>query len=188
MKILKRTLCENIKQHPFSWQQCLSPKWRVWAAFGVGFSQGISRFRTRTVKEKEQIFLWKKMTESWKFFCLAIWQPKTVYKIGNSCHRFLPPIFSVFLPWRSLNINSQVSYICILTYQTSADWCKTFLIFNPRHYRQAYSLLGEIKTTDMNILEIKVVAGFINYKVCVFSYFRTLINIYLVYTIVIIVT
>ena len=40
----------------------------------------------------------------------------------------------------------------------------------------------------MNILEIKVVAGFINYKVCVFSYFRTLINIYLVYTIVIIVT
>nr|XP_058942557.1 trafficking protein particle complex subunit 11-like [Pocillopora verrucosa] len=35
-----------------------------------------------------------------------------------------------------------------------------------KHYRQAYSLLGEIKTTDMNILEIKVVAGFINYKIC----------------------
>ena len=129
------------------------------------------------------------MTESEKLFRPATWQPNTVYQIGNSCHRFLPPIFSVFLPWRSLNINSQVSYISILTYQTSADWCKTFSIFNPRHYRQAYSLLGEIKTTDMNILEIKVVAGFINYKVCVFSYFRTLVNIYyLVYTIVIIVT
>ncbi|CAH3108387.1 unnamed protein product, partial [Pocillopora meandrina] len=39
-----------------------------------------------------------------------------------------------------------------------------------KHYRQAYSLLGEIKTTDMNILEIKVVAGFINYKICRLSF------------------
>ena len=35
-----------------------------------------------------------------------------------------------------------------------------------RHYRQAYGLLGELKTSDINMLEIKVVAGFINYKVC----------------------
>ena len=37
-----------------------------------------------------------------------------------------------------------------------------------RHYRQAYSLLGELKSSDINMLEIKVVAGFINYKVCIF--------------------
>jgi hypothetical protein len=34
-----------------------------------------------------------------------------------------------------------------------------------RHYKQAYSLLTEIKQNEMNILEIKIVAGFINYKV-----------------------
>ncbi|XP_022802428.1 trafficking protein particle complex subunit 11-like [Stylophora pistillata] len=39
-----------------------------------------------------------------------------------------------------------------------------------KHYRQAYSLLGEIKTMDMNMLEIKVVAGFINYKICRLSF------------------
>ena len=44
--------------------------------------------------------------------------------------------------------------------------CVTFVYF--RHYRQAYSLLGELKSSDINILEIKVVAGFVNYKVCVF--------------------
>ena len=37
-----------------------------------------------------------------------------------------------------------------------------------RHYRQAYSLLGELKSSDINMLEIKVVAGFVNYKVFVF--------------------
>ncbi|KAK2574270.1 Trafficking protein particle complex subunit 11 [Acropora cervicornis] len=39
-----------------------------------------------------------------------------------------------------------------------------------KHYRQAYNLLGEIKTTDINILEIKVVAGFISYKICRLSF------------------
>ena len=34
-----------------------------------------------------------------------------------------------------------------------------------RHYKQAYSLVTEIKQNEMNILEIKIVAGFINYKV-----------------------
>ena len=41
--------------------------------------------------------------------------------------------------------------------------------FISRHYRQAYGLLGELKTNDVNVLEIKVVAGFINYKVCIFK-------------------
>lgn len=41
-------------------------------------------------------------------------------------------------------------------------------LFHFRHYRQAYSLLGELKSSDINMLEIKVVAGFVNYKVCVF--------------------
>ncbi|XP_044173925.1 trafficking protein particle complex subunit 11-like [Acropora millepora] len=39
-----------------------------------------------------------------------------------------------------------------------------------KHYRQGYNLLGEIKTTDINILEIKVVAGFISYKICRLSF------------------
>ena len=43
------------------------------------------------------------------------------------------------------------------------------LCFICRHYRQAYSLLGELKTSDINVLEIKIVAGFVNYKVCVFK-------------------
>ncbi|KAL9982030.1 hypothetical protein ACROYT_G010816 [Oculina patagonica] len=39
-----------------------------------------------------------------------------------------------------------------------------------KHYRQAYSLLGELKTSDINMLEIKVVAGFVNYKICRLSF------------------
>ncbi|XP_073257117.1 trafficking protein particle complex subunit 11-like [Porites lutea] len=39
-----------------------------------------------------------------------------------------------------------------------------------KHYRQAYGLLGELKTSDINMLEIKVVAGFINYKICRLSF------------------
>ncbi|XP_046841121.1 trafficking protein particle complex subunit 11-like [Xenia sp. Carnegie-2017] len=39
-----------------------------------------------------------------------------------------------------------------------------------KHYRQAYSLLTEIKQNEINILEIKIVAGFINYKICHLSF------------------
>ncbi|CAB4031724.1 trafficking particle complex subunit 11-like, partial [Paramuricea clavata] len=39
-----------------------------------------------------------------------------------------------------------------------------------KHYKQAYSLLTEIKQNEMNILEIKIVAGFINYKICHLSF------------------
>ena len=37
--------------------------------------------------------------------------------------------------------------------------------FLSRHYKQAYNHLLEIKLTDVNNLEVKTVAGFINYKV-----------------------
>eukprot|EP00795_Rhopilema_esculentum_P015692 gene15692-6984_t len=35
-----------------------------------------------------------------------------------------------------------------------------------KHYKQAYNHLLEIKLTDVNNLEVKTVAGFINYKIC----------------------
>ena len=35
-----------------------------------------------------------------------------------------------------------------------------------KHYQQAYSLLMEVRATDTNIMEVKTVAGFINYKIC----------------------
>ncbi|XP_040569787.1 trafficking protein particle complex subunit 11 [Lepeophtheirus salmonis] len=35
-----------------------------------------------------------------------------------------------------------------------------------KHYGHAYSLLMEVRATDTNIMEVKTVAGFINYKVC----------------------
>jgi len=35
-----------------------------------------------------------------------------------------------------------------------------------KHYTQAYNLLMEVRATDTNIVEVKTVAGFINYKVC----------------------
>eukprot|EP00794_Sanderia_malayensis_P013921 gene13921-15373_t len=35
-----------------------------------------------------------------------------------------------------------------------------------KHYRQAYLHLLEIKLTDVNNLEVKTVAGYINYKIC----------------------
>lgn len=35
-----------------------------------------------------------------------------------------------------------------------------------RHYSQAYSALDDIRIVDTNCLEIKTVAGFINYKIC----------------------
>lgn len=35
-----------------------------------------------------------------------------------------------------------------------------------RHFSQAYEWLEEIRIVDSNCLEIKVVAGFLNYKMC----------------------
>ena len=35
-----------------------------------------------------------------------------------------------------------------------------------KHYGQAYNLLMEVRATDTNIMEVKTVAGFINYKIC----------------------
>lgn len=35
-----------------------------------------------------------------------------------------------------------------------------------RHYKQAFNNLLEIQITDTNAMEIKVVASFINYKIC----------------------
>lgn len=35
-----------------------------------------------------------------------------------------------------------------------------------KHYNQAYEWLEELKMTDSNCLEIKVIAGFLNYKMC----------------------
>ena len=35
-----------------------------------------------------------------------------------------------------------------------------------KHYGQAYSLLMEVRATDTNIMEVKTVAGYINYKIC----------------------
>ena len=38
-----------------------------------------------------------------------------------------------------------------------------------RHYKQAYLHVLEIKLTDVNNLEVKTVAGFINYKVVYYA-------------------
>ena len=35
-----------------------------------------------------------------------------------------------------------------------------------KHYSQAYNLLMEVRATDTNIMEVKTVGGFINYKMC----------------------
>ncbi|XP_014662309.1 PREDICTED: trafficking protein particle complex subunit 11-like [Priapulus caudatus] len=35
-----------------------------------------------------------------------------------------------------------------------------------KHYKQAYVHLQELRITDYNLLEIKTIAGFVNYKVC----------------------
>ena len=38
-------------------------------------------------------------------------------------------------------------------------------VFFYRHYKQAYMHTLELRTHDTNLLEIKTIAGFINYKV-----------------------
>lgn len=35
-----------------------------------------------------------------------------------------------------------------------------------RHYTQAYAQLDEIRVVDTNCLEVKTIAGFLNYKIC----------------------
>ena len=35
-----------------------------------------------------------------------------------------------------------------------------------KHYSQAYNLLMEVRATDTNIMEVKTVGGYINYKMC----------------------
>jgi tetratricopeptide (TPR) repeat protein len=35
-----------------------------------------------------------------------------------------------------------------------------------RHYIQAYTFINEVKANEQNLLELKLVAGFINYKIC----------------------
>lgn len=42
-------------------------------------------------------------------------------------------------------------------------------LFTIRHYKQAYGHILELRMLDTNLLEVKTVAGFINYKVS-FSY------------------
>lgn len=39
-----------------------------------------------------------------------------------------------------------------------------------KHYKQAYTYLMEIRAHDMNLMEVKTVAGFINYKICRLSF------------------
>ncbi|CAN7985414.1 unnamed protein product [Ixodes hexagonus] len=43
-----------------------------------------------------------------------------------------------------------------------------------RHYKMAYIDLGELKTTDLNILEVKTVAGFLNYKLCQLAFLQNI--------------
>ena len=45
----------------------------------------------------------------------------------------------------------------------------TFLLSNYRHYKQAYSHVLDLRMHDTNLLEIKTIAGFINYKVTSFT-------------------
>lgn len=44
--------------------------------------------------------------------------------------------------------------VCFLCFDTSLY----------RHYKQAYILLAELRATDPNLLEVKTIAGIINYK------------------------
>ena len=44
----------------------------------------------------------------------------------------------------------------------------SFLLF--RHYKQSYQYILEQRLTDVNNLEVKLVAGFLNYKVCFDSF------------------
>ena len=69
-----------------------------------------------------------------------------------------------FIPLGRLYGNNLNSFFAQLCCCTQTKLIKHFCI--SRHYRQAYGLLGELKTSDINMLEIKVVAGFVNYKVC----------------------
>lgn len=41
-----------------------------------------------------------------------------------------------------------------------------YYVINFRHYTQAYMYLEEIRVVDSNCLEVKTIAGFINYKMC----------------------
>lgn len=43
-----------------------------------------------------------------------------------------------------------------------------------RHYKQAYVDLLEVKTTDANILEVKTVAGILNYKLCQLAFMQNI--------------
>lgn len=43
-----------------------------------------------------------------------------------------------------------------------------------RHYKQAYVDLLELKTTDTNILEVKTVAGILNYKLCQLAFMQNI--------------
>ena len=73
----------------------------------------------------------------------------------------LTPGTAVSLTWRNLaGINQDDSQVYVTLNIKN--------LFYFRHYRQAYSLLGELKSSDINMLEMKVVAGFVNYKVRIF--------------------
>lgn len=39
-------------------------------------------------------------------------------------------------------------------------------IFPPRHYAQCYHHLLELRSTDTNLHEIRIVASIVNYKIC----------------------
>lgn len=39
-----------------------------------------------------------------------------------------------------------------------------------RHYKQAYTNIMDVRIHDTNVLEVKTIAGFINYKICLLSF------------------
>ncbi|CAM1313193.1 TRAPPC11 (predicted) [Pycnogonum litorale] len=50
---------------------------------------------------------------------------------------------------------------------------KQDLISALKHYKQAYNNLMEVRVADTNMLEIKTVGGFINFKICKLSFLNT---------------
>lgn len=69
--------------------------------------------------------------------------------------------------------------VVILRMAVSSSTCGRLLYFTKeikfsvcRYYRTAYSLIHELRAHETNMLEIKTLAGFINYKVYLFLYTR----------------
>ena len=112
---------------------------------------------------------------------------------GRRCSNYIGVINNFIAYWgvpyvRGLTVYPLVMIVCWI-WPLTTQQCGFLISNNPpiscfsRHYKQAYGHVLDLRMHDTNLLEIKTIAGFVNYKVrwCSWYIFWHISGIFLCY-------